>query len=397
MPKHLPLAPGELMKRIESDSGFDPMPVEHHEFPMKYPELIDSAVTEFMSLIYSKTIRKGHRSPVAVDGAGKYFLIEHVAEDRGWTLDWAQRVLKRAIDRGLVRHGRGGRHDFPPASIVICGRVKPFKTEVDASPNDLVGTECTLRKLRRLLSESEYLQFEKLSGEEQSRFADFVAAEAEVDERIKADAIWLARQAIQQRHNTRLLQFGIEPDAASPKRRKDEPIVELRLNLAQEEPATIAAAAGANGVRSVHSAAANGRYTPSERSVQSAASLFTSPEGFSPELLVEDRGRQAGFVAVVEEPPACLPPEPNPKQAEPETVDDLEIALVNRGYPQANFMKIRQTLNDVPNEFYFQILDERLARARESHERIGTGLLIHIARDAVKAHGKVKATRAAGY
>ena len=74
------------------------------------------------------------------------------------------------------------------------------------------------------------------------------------------------------------------------------------------------------------------------------------------------------------------------------------IALVNRGFPHADYDTIRQTLKSVPLEFFFrQILDPRIERAKRSHESIGPGLLVELAKDAVKAYGNVAATRAAGY
>ena len=265
------LSPADLMAAIESPAGFDPMPVEHHQFPAKYPGMIDKHVVQLMSVIYSHTIRKGHRSPVAVDGAGKFLTIEHIADKCGWSVDWAKRQLAKAIAAGLVRRGTGKKGDSPPTSIRLVGRVKPQITQPLTLCSDSTQSVCTLRDLRTFLSESEYAQCEKFDQDKLERIAAAEESEAKLDERIIADAVWQARQFCLQRKYNRLRAEGIEPDPPREKRRKEPPIVApIQLSLQLE-------------TAGVHSAAGNGVYTALNGSVHGAVSLLGFPEGYSPE------------------------------------------------------------------------------------------------------------------
>ena len=242
----------DLKRAIDSPAGLDPVPVEHIEFPSKYPKRITKAVTEFMSVIYGKTVRNGHRSPVAVHpGGNKLFTLKDVQEDRKWTEDWTQRVFRRACIDGLVRPGRG-KGDYFPTGIVLTGRVNPKEIQEDTSPKEIGHTECTLRAN---LSNFEYQQYEKLPEEVRTRFEEVELREIKVDDRIEADAIRLARHVNAERHRERLSQFGIIPSPPPEKRYDRDPVLELKLLPEQLEAAASNVPTDAP-VRSVHSEAA---------------------------------------------------------------------------------------------------------------------------------------------
>jgi len=383
--------PSELMKQMGSRTGqFDPEPPDQWLYVLRHGRGEDQA----LAWVKSKTVAIGHDSAYAIDeDTRKPLKVDAMATDLGWALQTGKNVLCTLHAQGRVRVDEHGR-------IWLCADVPIAHAET--------GTE-TARENDQLDNWEYFVQstfsgyladsIRGLPAHLHASFQTKYSAFAKIRPAVFAEAAAAARVITERYEDTIFSEFGIERRKLEKRRPAEAKFLKLELLEGLNSVQSLNGHANGDFVQS----AENGLYKAETGSVQSGASLLVP----DPDPDSNKRGRQAGSKVVVDKPtaarqPASPPPKSSKKSGKRKAVapDDLVVALVNRGFPHADFDVIREILGkaSVPLEFYFvKIVDPRLERARRNHESIGPGLLVELAKDAVKAYGNVAATRAAGY
>jgi DNA-binding MarR family transcriptional regulator len=111
-------------RRTHARHGFKERSRSHA--PDQYLYFLEDDHPEQRALVYvrSKTIRFKHRSPYCVDEHGCPITVKRMAADLDWDLGFTSGILKRLVNKGLIRteHGKepGTSREL---RIFLCGEV----------------------------------------------------------------------------------------------------------------------------------------------------------------------------------------------------------------------------------------------------------------------------------
>lgn len=164
----------ELMKRMGSRDGFDPIPPDQHAWAMDEDQPPLNRIWGFMC---AHTIHWGHRKEYAISKEDRVELhLEHIAKALGMDEGNVRHYWRIGVERGLWRNGtkaEGSRR------LYLCGTVR--RTKPAAAPGDDAEKVCTnlFEKLEPL-----YIR-EYLKGLPVQRQRDFWARDVACDRLLK--------------------------------------------------------------------------------------------------------------------------------------------------------------------------------------------------------------------
>jgi hypothetical protein len=214
-PKEWNLGPAELVERMGSKRGYDPIP------PSQYEIDLWSKDTERQTIawMYVHTIGYGHRCPYAVDSRGNAVGISDLASFFDWSVSKASSYFDRVEQKGIVR--KDGR------KLLLCGDVPlPDSPPKSAEEPESFGTNRYVSPFLRLLNQSQLAEWKELAPKID-----------EITDQVEAEAMRLAR-ACNEELVAKLFKerFGVQiekPAEAEKKRRgpKPKPVEYLSLSF----------------------------------------------------------------------------------------------------------------------------------------------------------------------
>lgn len=193
------LAPSALMRAMGARDGFfDPMPPDQHAWQMHTKD----PLVRVWSWLCSKTVRKGHRSPYAVDANGNALTLEHAAADLGMDISNARRAWQEGVQRGLWRNGQGHAKRW----MYLCGKVRPAEDSVQDEGEEKENSG----SLYKLLPSYIQLQIKKLPKQAQERLLDRLGCLKEREKQVVADLTAAVRNIFDHIEDTTFQDFGIK-------------------------------------------------------------------------------------------------------------------------------------------------------------------------------------------
>jgi hypothetical protein len=182
----------ELMAQMGSENGYDPIPPDQYLYFLNDRDPLQ----RLLAYVRSKTIRVRHRSSYCVDEYGNPITLEQIAADFGWSLTHARQTWADAEERGLVKRDQDDR-------LCLCGNVplppKPNCKLDEAKKNCTVFFPQYLRQ-----------QIQQLSKNSQDRLQSEIQAYTEFEDRLKSDALALAREILEDCEERFFARYGLE-------------------------------------------------------------------------------------------------------------------------------------------------------------------------------------------
>ena len=194
---------------------FDATPTEHTDF---FLEEIpgESPLQQLLAVIKVHTVRR--LSAYAVNKKGEPLTLMDIAANRKWTLEWTQKVWRRAEEFGLVRRDSDDK-------LFLCGKVKKYSDLYD-SKGDL--KYCTILSSPFVLPGYLKRQITKFAEKEKAAILAELGRVHEWGQVLERDAMAGVRGIIEQKKDSVLQRYGLAKQEA-PKRR--EPPKTLRIVL----------------------------------------------------------------------------------------------------------------------------------------------------------------------
>jgi hypothetical protein len=208
----------ELMRRMNSPNGSDPIPPSQYLYFLDDPNRVQRVV----AWVRSKTIRQNHRSPFAVDQNQRALTLSHLAADCfNGNLGNASNTWKAAESQKLVAKDEQGR-------LCLCGNVPSRNSQQKQHDRD-EDVVCTENQVLR--TNNQLRQFEALPAEDRERFQAACPRFAQWRDAVMADAVAAARAHIEQQERLFLEGFGLPRQNGKKKRDlSDKPLcVQLTL------------------------------------------------------------------------------------------------------------------------------------------------------------------------
>ena len=240
------------VQQLMHDMGarsFDPMPPDQY---LSYLDRRYSPAQRLWAWLLAKTIRRGHRSPYAVDERGNDLYLKHAAAEL-------------QMDPGNARHAwrqleNEGRAKVEGRRLCLCGTVKP---KADFPANKKRSGVCTSTFPPYIAN-----QINKLNPEVKAEFFARYEQEDKRQSAFTADLVAGVRTIFDLRKDTVLSEFGIKKKREKKRRDPKRSLAPLLLPVVAEYVQT--------SIPGFVQTSPEGAYTAKNGSVQTPPSLLSS-------------------------------------------------------------------------------------------------------------------------
>lgn len=197
----------ELMKEIGSKDGFEPIPWSQIAWHMAPGQPL---INRLWGWLASKTLRKGHWSPFALEVGRDGRTIELHLENAAADLKADEANVRRAWREGLERGcWRNGTHGEGPRRLYICGNVPPAQevcTDLSDQPSEVCTDLLPSPILKQIKDRAKDWPAERVA-----QLRSWYEQRLCVRSTVLADVVAAARNILDQDDDTGLREWGLEP------------------------------------------------------------------------------------------------------------------------------------------------------------------------------------------